>query len=477
MDLDKFLDLEKKHNLYDDKILGVDYWIYVRKTVWEEYIVRAAIGTGVAHGNKRRTTVEKIICLTNLFGNLLIADRKVKKNVDLCIMNHERRIKEGENYNCMYTEEIAERFPENVVLERPYQFGHLRPVRTKNLIYTDYIAIKGNLYYELHMHIRSEKYKKIIKQSQEKLRLFFDEIEATYEICINRKGVYEYIAKRILIYEEKKKLYEKLITKINPKVILEVVSYNMDCMIVNEISYEKGIMTIELQHGSHSKHCAYNYFTHNTISQLPKKIFLFSEYWKAFTKVPIEPSDLVAVGFPYYDKMKKKYYKCRQKNKIGILFISQGPIGEFLSRMAADLIQYLDMEKYSVTYKLHPGEFDDWKHRYPWLIDTGIRVVDNMEHNLYEYFSEADYEVGVFSTALFEGLGFGLTAFIYNIDGVDAMKVLCDEGYAILVDSAKQFADLISKNQETLRTQADNFWKKNSLDNICKEIRYELERT
>lgn len=81
-------------------------------------------------------------------------------------------------------------------------------------------------------------------------------------------------------------------------MILEVVSYNLDCMIFNEIAYEKKINTIELQHGVMSGSIAYYYPKNVLIKQFPQKVFLFSDYWKNCISVPLEDKNVISVGYP-----------------------------------------------------------------------------------------------------------------------------------------------------------------------------------
>ena len=55
--------------------------------------------------------------------------------------------------------------------------------------------------------------------------------------------------------------------------------------------------------------------------------------------------------------------------------------------------------------KLHPGEYETWRKNYPWLEkNKKIRIIDSLEHNIYECFAMSDYQVGVSSTAIYLSL-------------------------------------------------------------------------
>lgn len=62
-------------------------------------------------------------------------------------------------------------------------------------------------------------------------------------------------------------MLRRIIKSISPKVIVEVVGYETNKMIINEIAHEMGISTIELQHGVIGRgHIAYNYLINREYS-------------------------------------------------------------------------------------------------------------------------------------------------------------------------------------------------------------------
>ena len=74
-------------------------------------------------------------------------------DVDLMVFNHERRVRSGEHYDCIYTDEIVKCFPKAVVFERPYKQQHLRPVNTDNLVYTDRIEVLATISLLFHKNV------------------------------------------------------------------------------------------------------------------------------------------------------------------------------------------------------------------------------------------------------------------------------------------------------------------------------------
>ena len=112
--------------------------------------------------------------------------------------------------------------------------------------------------------------------------------------------------------------YLKLLDKVKPKIIIEVVSYSFNNLLINEVAKKYKIPTIELQHGTIGRyHIAYNFKKQIYLPTFPDYIFLFGEYWKNNTRFPISNGKLKVTGFPYFEhKMnitkESKYHKLRE---------------------------------------------------------------------------------------------------------------------------------------------------------------------
>ena len=183
-------------------------------------------------------------------------------------------------------------------------------------------------------------------------------------------------------------------------------------------------------------------------------------------------------GYPYFERQLCQYKKADVgAGKItNIIFVSQGTIGRELSRLAADLCDLLDKSKYHIIYKLHPGEYEGWRERNPELLKDNIEVIDSLEHSIYEYFPKCSIQVGVYSTAIYEGLGFGLTTYIYDVGHADTMIELCQQGYAVYVKSVEKLYGHIISDGVDGSNRGKQIWKKNTLENICCEIEKLLEK-
>lgn len=470
MDVQKFLEIEKKYNLNYLEIEGINFWQYARFEIWNDMLCKEMLSLNEAHRIGLHVPIKSMLFYfwKSIFSYYLAERRKV----DICFLNHERRVFGNGYYDCMYTEKLVEKYPNSIVLEKPYNYKHLQPTRTKNLYYTDWIVIIGNVYQKIHFKLKSAKYRKVVDDIKRQLEMPYQELKDAYQMNVSLERIANKCAERYFLCKIQYPLYEKLLRKFQPKLIVEVCHYGRQCMLVNEVAKKLNIPTIELQHGAISKDVvAYNYEVELEVPQLPTNIFVFSEFWKEFVKMPIPEERIRAVGFPYFDNKVIEYKAIERKDsRKTVLFISQGPIGNQLSQFAVELSKRLDTKEYKIIYKLHPGEYADWKEHYIELANSGIEVIDNYENNMYYFFSQSDIQIGVYSTALYEGIGFGLETYIYNTTyaDMDIIEKLIDKGYAKKVSTVEEI--LTNLKTENRNVTTAGLWEMDSFKNLSREI-------
>lgn len=470
INIKSFNDIEKKYGLYEDSIDDINYWIYSRFDIWN-YVLSVQNRSIGKTQNQPKGIQSRISSAVQLLGTLLFAKWVRKKEIDLLFLVHERKVKINGIYECKYTEEIRKCYQNYYVFERPYEMGHLKPTDTKNLIYLDKIAVKGNLCYYYERHVQRNRYKKLLIVIEQHLKAAMKEWEEQLHVSLDLTYIAQIVARRILICKGKYKEYERIFQKIHPKLILELVHYNMDSMIINEIAKKEGIRTVELQHGNiYDSHVSYHYDSSKEIKQLPDEIWLLSEYWKSVIHMPIEERFLIPMGYPYFEsrieKYKKKYKK--QEGKKTVLFISQGTIGRQLSQFAT-IFAELSKDKFRILYKLHPGEVSVWKEQYQELSKCEfIKVIEQREIDLYQLFAQSDIQVGVYSTALYEGIGFGLDTYICDLPYAEEMRALYEGNYAMFIKSPEELLHSIEKGN--WHSKGREFWTKDSVNNMKKRI-------
>lgn len=475
MEIDKFLEIEKKYSLYTQKIDDINYWIYSRVQIWNFQICAQKLGLQNTHSIKKRNSIEWIKIVTSLIRHS-ICRGKIISQVDVLFLAHGRRIRIDGTYKCIYTEPLAEYFSNSMTLDIPYECMHLEPKLNLNRYYLDYIFVTGKLYYIMHKLFKTKHYRTTLSQIQKQMEKPLQELINSYSVPIKLKTLYHILHEKLLIVECERKLYDKLLRKIAPKLIIEVVYYGRShCMILNELAKKYGIPTIELQHGTmHKDHAAYQLNWDGNIPQLPDNIFLFSDFWKKQIRVPIADENLIVTGFPYFEQNRNKYLTNRAtSDKKKILFISQGPIGDKLSKFAVEVANLLIPKGYQIAYRLHPAEINSWEMNYGHLKNVGIEVLTGENQSLYECFAESDIQVGVYSTAIYEGLGFGLRTFIYNIGYAETMFELVDKGYAQIVNNSNEFIELLKEDN---CKKENSFWSDNALYNMKNAVESILKK-
>lgn len=474
MNLEHFLEIEKKYNLLDAKIEDYDVWVYARFRIgW--MFAKNLKRFGEGHSVKKKKGLLKVKEYVNTLKNIFMHGniRKLEQ-ADVLILNHPRRVLNGNLYECVYTDELASELNSCMVVEGPYQKTHFQPVKTEKIFYTDLVEIESFWYCAFIQKLKQKRFRMIKDQIQNILERPICELNNILGTNVEIDKIVTEVTYGFFMYKIEKEYYKKIVKKLSPKLVIEVVSYSRNCQIINEIANSCDIPIIEFQHGVMGcEHVAYNYSEKRYLKQFPKYIFTFSEYWSNASKFPISSNYVKAVGYPYLDKMVKKYRSVvkRERDKKVVLFLSSGPMGQELGDIAA-LLQKILGEEYHIIFKLHPGEYAVWKDRYPVLINKKIEVIDNNRINLYELFSVSDFQVcGFGTTALLEGLCFGVPAFVLKHNQFEEFLALCEAGMAELYNNAEELATLIRKHDQNNKDKKiQEFWKENAIVNMKREI-------
>ena len=466
MKIDCFIEIEKKYDLNNISIQNVRVWNYLRFNIWNYMICSEKFNFDSRNSvNSSLTQYFKLLSFKSVFF-------KVPRNVDILFLNHERRIKNGDFYDCVYTEKLSSFFSNTATLEHHFEFKHYKPVKTNNLIYSDVICFKSFLLMRLSRLLMKKRCKLIRNEIIDCFIPAINEIEKCYNCKLNSDNIIEGLVDIAITNSYEKKLYTRLIKKLNPKLIVEVVYYAPYKMIINEISKELGIPSIELQHGSiYEEHLAYHYAKDKRIKQLPEKIFLFSDFWFNRISLPLSNENIISTGFPFFeDKINETKKTKREDDRYTILFVSQKTIGSYLSDFAFQLSVLLSSDEYRIIYKLHPGESEKWENDYPELKDSNIEVIAGNSESIYYYFSQSDMQIGVYSTAIYEGLGFDLNTLILKVGHYEAMLPLVELGYASFIENVNDVIDFIGPEKNN-KSFVNDFWKKDALMNMIVEIK------
>lgn len=460
MDLiDSFLKLEYENKFFDLKIEGYPFWWQIRRDVYLK----------IENLNYIRPTASIVkIKKCTFIRNIIMAKLKFyfshKSECDVLFISHPRRVKVDEYFKCLYTDDIAQEVRSSATLEFINRENFYYPPASNKIYYFSLVNI-----FTVFSRFRrpstseySQCAKMINSALHESLGLSIgtDLLERMiFEACITTKSNVGSL--------------RKFLKKLKPKVIVETVSYGKTRFALNMAAKELNIPVVELQHGVIGKgHIGYNFYDKISAPFFPDCILLFSDYWEN-ARFPIVK--LTVTGYPYQEANIHAFPKQKnQENMIRIIVLSQPEFSKRIFELTCDLVNLLDNDQkdYSLVYKLHPSEYNSTDTKWDILRShSKVTLVENNSASLYEWLSKSDIQVGVTSTALFEGLAYGLKTFIYHIEKTDSyMGDLCTMRYAKFFESAEELATIIAAHDCFSAISKSDFFVTNAKENILREL-------
>lgn len=461
-----FFNLEEKYNLNYCKIQDCYAWQLIRMHLYYD-ITRKTQMFG-APQQKSLSLFDKVKSFTPFFKNSLLYNPFSGKYIkDILIFDHPRKVLFNGEYCDIYSNFLVDLLKDSYsfeVLESPYINQHFTK-KHEYIKYTDRIDLGSYIYKKFNKIEFTKKEKELILSVQK-------ELENKFNIELNIMGM---LTTHILNFKYDFKTYGELFKKRKPKMIFVVVSYENLAIVAAAKSL--GIEVIELQHGTITDyHLGYSYpektRLNGEIPYFPDKILTFGDYWINEKNCPISNENIIPIGFSYFEVQSKDYINIKAiKNQV--LFISQGVIGKYLSQIAFKFAK--SQKDFKIIYKLHPGEYATWRENYPDLVEASsfdnFEIIDNSEIPLYKLMAESEYQIGAFSTAIYEGLMFNCKTFIVDVPGVEYLDDLVEKSYVFkirdvddLINNFDKFEpDVYNKNfffkkfdKELLKSVIDN---------------------
>jgi hypothetical protein len=452
---EKFFKLEKDLNLFGWKIDGVYIWELIRFPVFN-LIMQAEGMYGQAHTQIKPSLSNKCkTFLSSLYNYIFKNPFFIPKGTILFLGHPRRKLFADGTYWDIYCDPIIENIEGKFcILESYYLNGHLKPAKTKNLYYADFLTL---IDFTVSRIVRLLKKNKMACDT--KSNELIHEIKSRFDVHISFENQ---IQKQVVGFRIRSALYSFLFDRIRPKCILVLVGYGNEAKVF--AAKKKGIPVIEMQHGTLSPyHVGYNFPEGTTKRYFADYFFSFGDFWKDVAHFPIPKINIIRVGYPYLAHALEKFKNVPKKQRI--VFISQGSIGAELSSFAVQL-RKITSAHIDIIYKLHPGEYDRWKQEYPCLIDSGIQIIDSHSPDLYEILSSASWQIGVYSTAIYEGLAFGCMTYLVDLPGVAYMDKLIASGYAQLVQQPED----IHLNEKHVDIDVDYFFAKDWKNNFINAL-------
>lgn len=454
-----FFQLENDFNTFDLYCHDTQIWDYLRRSVYRE-ILQKQVRHGKAHPTSQHTLQNYVIASYLLAKNFFSKNPFLSDSSEYLFFGHPRRKLQDDGYWWdIYFDPIHETGElDYLQVEKDYHLNHFEPTRTKNLKYLDLINYSAKF--------RSMAQKKLYRLPTDtcnRLEKIEMEISDIFSVNIDLVSMAK---SRLLFKNSVEGFVKKLLKIIDPKLVVCTVGYGLITKEAIEICKELGIKTVEFQHGViHPRHLGYHFPNSENVSAFPDYLLTWGDFWLEQAKFPILDSNVIPVGYPYLEQALHQVKNTRSRKQI--LFISQGTIGEELSKFAMEVDQHPDID-HKVVYKLHPSEFGRWRDEYPWLVTADFDILDTTDPPLYELFAQSSAQVGVYSTAVFEGLCFDIETYVYDLPGSSVLNPLVDKGAAERVSSVDELASSVGSGAVTFNRKY--YFEENATENVCQTL-------
>ena len=398
--------LEDKYNLLDFEISGVKPWQAHRIEIY--YELGKQIGVFEKELQRGLNKFDKFKSLYSLAKNSLIKNPLSNlKKVDKLIVTHPRSKKVDGEFIDIYTHYFIDNLLNNneefIEYEEHYNGKHIREDKFYKR-YLDYINLMRNVKNRFVSIKLNNAQTEILNNLEEEIGEFIN--------------IREILLKRVKNFSISYPIYKKILQKTSPKEIYVVVSYGRSELI--KAAKDLGIKVIEFQHGTYSKyHLGYSYPNYqDNLDYFPNEFWVWSEYWKNLIDFPIKKENIKVFPFKYLELEKKKYSLQKIKNQM--LVLCQGGLTDGIAKKILDNLERF--KQYKLIFKLHPEEYGKsylYKNLMQLKLQLDVEIVEDID--LYQLLAESEYQAGVFSTALYEGIEFKCKTILFNLSGIEYM--------------------------------------------------------
>jgi hypothetical protein len=467
---DAFLAAEESAGLWELRAFGQKYWHSIRYDVWGA-VLRGLGLTGAKHGSWRDRPFSTWVTPRPKHW----ADAAWRSTwhdlrpADLLVLNHPRHVLDRGAWCCAYSDPLLRDLPHSRwVIEQGFQGLHYVPNRTRGLKYLEAAKLAAYARFALRDawrggRLTAGEQREVLDWAQLLRRELGAGPDDRAALSLARTAV-----RRLVALSD---LFEGVLDRVQPRAVIHVVHYSFRSLVMTPLARARAIPCVELQHGFIGPtHLAYNTAPGRRPEAFPDYLLLFGDLWREITPgLPLPKERTPAIGFAHLEDVRVSRRPRPAGEPETVLFLSQPSIGKDLSRVATEVSKRVDPARTRIAYKLHPSEMNGWRTRYPWLSSSPVEVKDDPSDDLYAQLARAHVQVGVYSTALFEGLAFGLPTIIVALPGHQDVAFLAERGLAILVRDAAELVAVLPPSPP-LSTTLASIWQPDAIENFRRFI-------
>jgi len=423
---DKFLSIENKYKLLDQKIKGVYFWQISRVNIYLEIKNKILNGNNLIEKNILKKRLKHLP--RRLFINsILLNPFFTKKKNEIIIFSSGRLYNDGNKTIDIYTDYLCEDLDKEGIsytkYETNYLNDHILSKRQRNK-HIDFIVLFSKLIRFLYSTKLNDKEYSLIESIRK-------DINENFGIEINILSI---IKSDIKSFKSQYHLYKLLFKLEKPKEIFIVNSSDKPYIIA--AAKDQKIIINELQHGLISDCDIINNFPYikpNSLEYFPTRFFMWNNIDMCYASLPLSKDNIIPFRNKHIDKWLQKTTNIN-KEKNTILVISQ-PFESL------NILEYIEnnisqLKEYKFIYKIHPAENKDIiKQMIEKMIIkyTNIYIIED-EEPIYSLLKKAEYVLGVYSSALFEAPLFKCKIILLNLEGVEMSLPLINNNKAKLLD-------------------------------------------
>ena len=410
---DKFLDFEEKTGLFDLRVKELNIWDHLRYKVYYDLLNLNVSEDQIRNPNKNNNPRRLIRLFFSLFSFLFfILFFLPRRNYDLMIIG------DGASTNNNFHPIIEEYSKSNSILVFDISKKYTPYKKRAN---ADYININFLVFFRSVFRSLISFSKEDERSFKEIASLLKDNFNVDFDSNSLKK---DFVQRSYVDYI----FYRTIFKRIHLENIL--LCDNGSSKGIFDAAIKSSIKVYDLQHAIVSNYNILYRYKESVPSDCIIKanhILTFGIFWNDKFNLPVER---IPVGYPLMELKKSSSkgntisnFSHLKKDKT-FLIISSMRSGRDLENLVLELANKLN--DFHFIYKLRPNEYSFWKDVYSsdLINKNNIHVIDTNEYHLYDLFKISSYQIGINSTAILEGITFGLRTFILKSGHYLAMSPL-----------------------------------------------------